>query len=238
MQIQKRLSMAVIESLAVDRLRHSELCSTTARALQSVKALFPVGGARSATQQKGSKMGDCIFTFGYEGLPLEAFIGRLKVTGVQAVLDVRANPLSRKPGFSKTALSTALHEVGIIYAHVPAMGCPKPVRDRCKRDGDWAAYTRRFLAHLEGQTDAVAGLARASRDARHHASFALRPTLTAAIAPTSPELPSNLLASKSYISRSEQRSLTGRPARLLRRVDQADDQPLIWEPMYRPHYEH
>jgi hypothetical protein len=32
-------------------------------------------------------MGDCIFTFGYEGLPLEAFIGRLKVTGVQVVLD-------------------------------------------------------------------------------------------------------------------------------------------------------
>ena len=105
-------------------------------------------------------MGDCIFTFGYEGLPLEAFIGRLKVTGVQAVLDVRANPLSRKPGFSKTAFSTALHGVGIIYAHVPAMGCPKSIRDRYKRDGDWAAYTRRFLAHLEGETDALAELAR------------------------------------------------------------------------------
>ena len=105
-------------------------------------------------------MGDCIFTFGYEGLSLEAFIGRLKVTGVRTVLDVRANPVSRKPGFSKTAFSTALHEVGIIYAHVPAMGCPKPIRDRYKRDGDWAAYTRRFLAHLEGQTDALAELAR------------------------------------------------------------------------------
>jgi uncharacterized protein (DUF488 family) len=105
-------------------------------------------------------MGDCIFTFGYEGLPLEAFIGRLKARGVRTVLDVRANPLSRKPGFSKTAFSTALHGVQIIYAHFPVMGCPKPVRDRYKRDGDWAAYTRRFLAHLEGQTDAVAGLAR------------------------------------------------------------------------------
>jgi uncharacterized protein (DUF488 family) len=105
-------------------------------------------------------MADRIFTFGYEGLDLETFIGRLKVTGVRAVLDVRANPLSRKAGFSKTAFSAALHAVGIIYAHLPAMGCPKPVRDRYKRDGDWAAYTRGFLAHLAGQTDALAELAR------------------------------------------------------------------------------
>jgi hypothetical protein len=106
-----------------------------ARALQSVKALPPVGGARSATQKK-EQDGGLHLHFRLQGLPLEAFIGRLKVTGVQAVLDVRANPLSRKPGFSKTAFSTALHGVGIIYAHFPAMGCPKPVRDRYKRDGD------------------------------------------------------------------------------------------------------
>jgi uncharacterized protein (DUF488 family) len=117
-----------------------------------------VSEAQSLTN--GKKMADRIFTFGYEGLSVEAFIGRLKVTGVRAVLDVRANPLSRKPGFSKTAFSTALHAVGIIYARFPAMGCPKPVRDRYRRDGDWAAYTRGFLAHLEGQTDALAELAR------------------------------------------------------------------------------
>ena len=91
--------------------------------------------------------------------PWKRLSGALKVTGVQAVLDVRANPLSRKPDFSKTAFSTACM-VLIIYAHFPAMGCPKPVRDRYKRDGDWAAYTRRFLAHLEGQTNALAELAR------------------------------------------------------------------------------
>jgi len=105
-------------------------------------------------------MADRIFTFGYEGLSQEAFIGRLKVTGVRAVLDVRANPLSRKPGFSKTVFSAALHAVGIIYAHLPAMGCPKLVRDRYRRDGDWPVYTRGFLAHLEGQADALAELAR------------------------------------------------------------------------------
>ena len=53
-------------------------------------------------------MANRIFTFGYEGLSLEAFIGRLKAAGVRTVLDVRATPLSRKAGFSKGALSAAL----------------------------------------------------------------------------------------------------------------------------------
>jgi uncharacterized protein (DUF488 family) len=104
-----------------------------------------------------------IFTFGYEGLSLDTFIGRLKVAGVRTVLDVRANPVSRKPGFSKRSFSVALDAAGIAYAHHPAMGCPKPVRDRYKRDGDWPAYTRGFLTHLKDQTNALAALAQIAR---------------------------------------------------------------------------
>lgn len=100
-----------------------------------------------------------IFTFGYEGLSLQEFIGRLRDSGIQTVVDVRANPLSRKPGFSKRAFSVALNAAGVIYVHVPVMGCPKSVRDRYKVDEDWAAYTRGFFAHLKNQSDAVAQLA-------------------------------------------------------------------------------
>jgi hypothetical protein len=127
-----------------------------------VKALFPAGGAAFA-RHSGPMTADHIFTFGYEGLSLDAFIGRLKVAGVRTVLDVRANPVSRKPGFSKRGFSAALQAAGITYAHHAAMGCPKPVRDRYKRDGDWPAYTRGFLAHLEGQVEALAELAQISR---------------------------------------------------------------------------
>jgi uncharacterized protein (DUF488 family) len=108
-------------------------------------------------------MANRIFTFGYEGLSLEAFIGRLKAAGVRTVLDVRATPLSRKAGFSKGALSAALRAAGLMYIHLPPMGCPKPVRDRFRADGDWVAYTRDFLAHLEGQADALAELASTAR---------------------------------------------------------------------------
>jgi uncharacterized protein (DUF488 family) len=109
--------------------------------------------------QRGQTMMGHMFTFGYEGLSLQLFIGRLKAEGVQTVVDVRANPLSRKPGFSKRAFAAALNAEEIGYFHTPTLGCPKAVRDRYKQDGDWTAYTRGFLAYLRSQPEALAALA-------------------------------------------------------------------------------
>jgi uncharacterized protein (DUF488 family) len=59
---------------------------------------------------------------GYEGLTLDAFISKLRVRGVQTLVDVRLNAISRKKGFSKRAFSDALAESGIGYVHMPALG--------------------------------------------------------------------------------------------------------------------
>jgi uncharacterized protein (DUF488 family) len=96
-----------------------------------------------------------LYTFGYEGLAIKAFIARLKSAGIETVIDVRANPLSRKPGFSKTAFSKALHEADIEYVHLVAMGCPKPVRDQYREDGNWSTYTRGFKGHLNKNTEGL-----------------------------------------------------------------------------------
>lgn len=104
-----------------------------------------------------------LYTFGYEGLTIDAFVARLKESGVKTIIDVRELPLSRKKGFSKTAFSTALHGAGIAYAHMPALGCPKPTRDAYRADGNWSAYTKRFLAYLATQGEAVAELAKIAR---------------------------------------------------------------------------
>ncbi len=101
-----------------------------------------------------------IFTLGYQGLTLDVFIACLKSEGLTTVIDVRANPLSRKRGFSKKALASELSAVGIEYKHLPVFGCPKSVRDRYKQDSDWVAYTRSYLAHLKGEGEALAQLAR------------------------------------------------------------------------------
>jgi uncharacterized protein (DUF488 family) len=107
-----------------------------------------------------------LFTFGYEGLPIEAFIARLQEARVNLIVDVRELPLSRKKGFSKSAFCEHLAGAGIGYEHMPLLGCPKPVRERYKVDGDWAAYTRGFMAHLTTVTAELQSLASVARAQR------------------------------------------------------------------------
>jgi uncharacterized protein (DUF488 family) len=104
-----------------------------------------------------------LYTFGYEGLDIESFVSRLVAAGIQSVVDVRELPLSRKKGFSKTALRERLAADGIAYFHVPALGCPKPIRDEYRITGDWKVYSRRFLAYMKSQSPTVEELAKFAR---------------------------------------------------------------------------
>jgi uncharacterized protein (DUF488 family) len=61
---------------------------------------------------------------GYEGKTLDTFIGELLASGTKLLVDVRLNPISRRPGFSKRALATALVDAGIGYCHTPQLGNP------------------------------------------------------------------------------------------------------------------
>jgi uncharacterized protein (DUF488 family) len=65
-----------------------------------------------------------IFTIGYEGATMPEFLAALQQAGVERVIDVRALPLSRRPGFSKSPLRAALEEAGIEYVHLKALGTP------------------------------------------------------------------------------------------------------------------
>lgn len=89
-----------------------------------------------------------IFTIGYEGTTVGEFIAALKAAGVEQVLDVRALPLSRRPGFSKTALSGALAEAGIDYVHLKALGTPSDGR-AAARAGRHSELERIYAGQLE-----------------------------------------------------------------------------------------
>jgi uncharacterized protein (DUF488 family) len=65
-----------------------------------------------------------IFTIGYEKATVAEVLAALKQAGVERVIDVRAVPNSRRPGFSKNLLRNALAEVGIDYVHLRALGTP------------------------------------------------------------------------------------------------------------------
>jgi len=99
-----------------------------------------------------------VFTIGYEGLDIDAFMSLLAEHGIDTVVDVRELPLSRKPGFSKKALANILNISGREYVHMVDLGCPKLVRDRYREDGNWKRYTEGFLKYLKTQDEAIAEL--------------------------------------------------------------------------------
>ena len=89
-----------------------------------------------------------IFTIGYEATTMPEFIAALQQAGVQRVIDVRALPLSRRPGFSKTPLRAALAEAGIDYVHLRALGTPAEGRSAA-RAGRQADLERIYAGQLE-----------------------------------------------------------------------------------------
>ncbi|MFM0116126.1 DUF488 domain-containing protein [Paraburkholderia nemoris] len=108
------------------------------------------------TAFEGSRM--TVFTIGYEGLDIDTFVSMLAEYKIEIVVDIRELPLSRKRGFSKTALAGMLNHAGLEYVHMADLGCPKPVRNRYREDGNWKRYTEGFLKHLGTQETAIAEL--------------------------------------------------------------------------------
>ena len=89
-----------------------------------------------------------IFTIGYEAATMGDFIAALTTAGVERVIDVRALPLSRRPGFSKTPLRGALAEAGIDYVHLRALGTPAAGREAARK-GRHAELERIYAGQLE-----------------------------------------------------------------------------------------
>lgn len=98
-----------------------------------------------------------IYTIGYEATTMAEFIAALKSVGVERLIDVRALPLSRRPGFSKNILAASIGEAGIEYVHLKNLGTPKPGRDAAKR-GDVATLESVYETQLglpEAQAEAA-----------------------------------------------------------------------------------
>ena len=133
----------------------------------------------------------CIFTIGYEATTMGDFIAALEAAGVERVIDVRALPLSRRPGFSKTPLRASLAEAGIDYVHLRALGTPAAGREAARK-GRHAELERIYAGQLElpeaiAQGAEMLGLAREKRSAllcfERDPAGCHRTLLLAAIAP-------------------------------------------------------
>lgn len=79
----------------------------------------------------------CIFSIGYEGLSIDAYLNKLIINQIHVLVDVRNNPRSMKPGFSKASLSRSLKNSGIEYLHIPDLGIPSKLRKNLNTRKDY-----------------------------------------------------------------------------------------------------
>jgi uncharacterized protein (DUF488 family) len=103
--------------------------------------------------------GTTIWTIGYEQATVAAVMGALQEAGVEVLADIRALPLSRRRGFSKSALRAEAEAAGIEYRHIKPLGTPAEGR-AAARSGDREAMARIYDAqlHLPEAMAAVAEL--------------------------------------------------------------------------------
>lgn len=89
-----------------------------------------------------------IWTIGYEQVALASVVDALSEAGVEVLADIRYLPLSRRPGFSKSALAAGVTEAGIAYRHIKPLGTPADGRAAARR-GDHAELSRIYAGQLE-----------------------------------------------------------------------------------------
>ena len=76
-----------------------------------------------------------IVTLGYEGRKIDQFLLVLKGNNVSRLIDVRNNPFSMKPGYSKNQLAKSLESIGVSYLHLPELGIESRRRKNLTKDG-------------------------------------------------------------------------------------------------------
>jgi len=89
-----------------------------------------------------------IWTIGYEKTTQDALIAALQEAGVEVLADIRALPLSRRPGFSKSSLAAAVRDGGMDYRHLKPLGTPAEGRAAARRH-DHDALARIYAGQLE-----------------------------------------------------------------------------------------
>lgn len=96
--------------------------------------------------------------WGYQGHSPDQLREVLSAWRATALVDVRLNPVSRRPGFSRKALGALCQLAGVQYVHLPKLGNP-----RDNREGFAATGEARRAAHARYTDEVlVSGDARAA----------------------------------------------------------------------------
>lgn len=96
-----------------------------------------------------------IYTIGYEGASIDAFLNALLQKGIARLIDVRSNPVSRKWGFAKSTLAGLCEKTGIEYVHIPELGISSDKREGLATKDDYKTlldeYEKQYLPTCKGK---------------------------------------------------------------------------------------
>jgi hypothetical protein len=103
-----------------------------------------------------------VYTIGYESCSVDGFLNRLFRAGIQRIIDVRANPVSRKYGFARSALANLGAKMGLCYSHFPELGISSSKRKEAATRSDFVGlfgeYERQLLPSRTAEIAKVAEL--------------------------------------------------------------------------------
>lgn len=105
--------------------------STTAKRLLDKEQLDKIDNFRPALTET------TLYTIGYEGISLEAYLNKLLKNDIKALVDVRNNPMSQKFGFSKSQLIHYCGGLNIEYIHFADVGIQSEYRQELKKQSDY-----------------------------------------------------------------------------------------------------
>ncbi|MCK9459342.1 MAG: DUF488 domain-containing protein [Proteobacteria bacterium] len=105
-----------------------------------------------------------VYTAGYEGLSVDAFLDRLLRRGIERVIDVRNNPVARRYGFHRRTLQSLCDKLGVEYRHFPELGIRSEDRQTLETSEDYdvlfKAYEHRIARYDSASVREVALLMR------------------------------------------------------------------------------
>lgn len=140
---------------------------TTDRLLNYVYKEFPAYTVNSRRQKLVARpeTEPAVFTAGYEGESVDAFLNKLVSAGIRCLIDVRKNPIARRYGFHRSTLTRLTGNLDIEYVHVPDLGIPSALRQNldtmADRESLFDNYERTTLADNDIALAQVADLVRA-----------------------------------------------------------------------------
>ena len=96
-----------------------------------------------------------VYTVGYQGLSIDAFLNLLLDRGITQLVDTRFTPASRVYGYHATTLRNLCERVGIGYQPEPMLGVPKQTRERFFQTRNHRQFKRDYSEILRAQRDRV-----------------------------------------------------------------------------------